>query len=417
LKIFMTSFGTMGDVRPMMLIAQRLIAGGDDVLFFGNPFFAERMARAGVPFRAVGEVIDPEDIVSNPRLRHPYLGTIRIWGEVFEPLLPLFYEAVLEEAEAGGAPDGIVNHPWCFGGGMAAEKLGLPWATMALAPVTWFSRDDPPMATAFEPPAWMHRWVVGAPLRAMINGTFQKGLGGFARAHGLARRPARYFWAMEGARMNLGMWSPAVRPPVGDDPPGAVTCGFPERYPPPTPPPLPPELDAFLGAGEPPLIMGLGSALPPLLPEVYAAVWEACESLGWRAALIGAPEGSVPAGDERLCVVPYASYAAAFPRARVVVHHGGIGSLADASAAGRPQLVLPQGTDQYDNAWRVRTLGVGDRCEKGKVTAARVARLLAAIDADAEVAARAEALAAAISQEEAGAEVAARAIREGFAQA
>jgi rhamnosyltransferase subunit B len=48
------------------------------------------------------------------------------------------------------------------------------------------------------------------------------------------------------------------------------------------------------------------------------------------------------------------------PRAAVLVHHGGIGTAAQALAAGIPQLVVPSAHDQPDNAVRIRRLGVGD---------------------------------------------------------
>ena len=419
MRVFMTVFGTYGDVRPLLSIARQLKQGGAKVVFFSNPFFEEKVRSAGVGWRGVGERIDPEAIVRNERLRHPHLGPIRIWREVFEPLVAKFYDAIMAEVGARGAgrPAMIVNHPWCFGGAMAAEKLKAPWSMVSLAPLTWFSGDDPPQATGLEPPRWMRRWVVEGPLRWMLNGGFGPDLDRFAHEHGLPKVKHRYFWSLRGAALNLGMWSPAVRGPAEDDPPQSVICGFPESYPTRPPPPLDAKVEAFLEAGEAPLVLGMGSALPPLFPNIYAEVWRACERLGWRAVLVGAPEGSVPTDEERLCVVPYAPYTSLFPRARVIVHHGGIGSLAESVAAGRPQLVLPQGTDQYDNAWRAELLGVGARCAPKRIRAKRLAKLLDALDRDDAVEERARALARAVAQEESGAVVAARAIREAIARA
>ena len=42
-----------------------------------------------------------------------------------------------------------------------------------------------------------------------------------------------------------------------------------------------------------------------------------------------------------------------FPRAAAVVHHGGIGTSAQALKAGVPQLVMPMAFDQHDNADRL----------------------------------------------------------------
>ena len=47
-----------------------------------------------------------------------------------------------------------------------------------------------------------------------------------------------------------------------------------------------------------------------------------------------------------------------FPNCAAVVHHGGIGTCAQALAAGVPQLTMPLAFDQPDNATRLRRLGV-----------------------------------------------------------
>lgn len=65
----------------------------------------------------------------------------------------------------------------------------------------------------------------------------------------------------------------------------------------------------------------------------------------------------------------------------VAVHHGGTGTVLGAAAAGVPQLILPQGADQFHNAELIATAGVGraltnDRQDGGAITTA-VAALLA----------------------------------------
>jgi rhamnosyltransferase subunit B len=55
---------------------------------------------------------------------------------------------------------------------------------------------------------------------------------------------------------------------------------------------------------------------------------------------------------------PYVPLGALLPRAAVLLHHGGVGTLAQALAAGVPQMVVPHGWDQFDNACRLRRLGV-----------------------------------------------------------
>jgi UDP:flavonoid glycosyltransferase YjiC (YdhE family) len=55
----------------------------------------------------------------------------------------------------------------------------------------------------------------------------------------------------------------------------------------------------------------------------------------------------------------YAPFSELFPRAAVIVHHGGIGTTGLAMRAGRPMLVMPSAWDQPDHAERVSRLGLG----------------------------------------------------------
>jgi UDP:flavonoid glycosyltransferase YjiC (YdhE family) len=65
-----------------------------------------------------------------------------------------------------------------------------------------------------------------------------------------------------------------------------------------------------------------------------------------------------------------------FPRAAIVVHHGGIGTCAQAFAAGVPQVIMPMGFDQPDNAARASRLGVAEVIPQARFTASNVAGAL-----------------------------------------
>ena len=56
----------------------------------------------------------------------------------------------------------------------------------------------------------------------------------------------------------------------------------------------------------------------------------------------------------------FAPFQKLFPHCAAVVHHGGVGTVAKALAAGIPQLIRPICFDQEDNGHRVKRLGVGD---------------------------------------------------------
>lgn len=120
------------------------------------------------------------------------------------------------------------------------------------------------------------------------------------------------------------------------------------------------EVRGFLDAGEPPIVFTPGSANVFGKPFFQAAV-EACQRLGRRGILLTRfPEqlpDPVPAGVKHFSYVPFSQL---LPRCAALVHHGGIGTTAQALAAGVPQLVMPLAHDQFDSAARLKRLAVGD---------------------------------------------------------
>lgn len=101
----------------------------------------------------------------------------------------------------------------------------------------------------------------------------------------------------------------------------------------------------------------------------------------------------------------YLPYSMVFPRAAAVIHSGGIGTLAQALAAGRPQLIVPVAFDQPDNARRAVALGVARSIPFARATAGAMARELTVLFSTADPAARARTLGASVSAED-GARVA-----------
>src|SRR5262249_52129390 len=157
-------------------------------------------------------------------------------------------------------------------------------------------------------------------------------------------------------QLNLGLFPDWFAPPPPDWPPGTRLTAFPlfdER----TLTKSPPEVEDFLRAGEPPLLFTFGSAMFQG-QRFFAAALEATQLLKRRCLLLTSFEKNLPQqlpGWARH--FRYVPFSQVFPRVAAVVHHGGIGTTAQGLAAGVPQLIMPLGYDQLDNAARVARLG------------------------------------------------------------
>jgi UDP:flavonoid glycosyltransferase YjiC (YdhE family) len=189
-----------------------------------------------------------------------------------------------------------------------------------------------------------------------------------------------------------------------DWPPAAQITGFPfndgveaNRQP-------VPGLDTFLAAGTPPLVFTLGSAVVNAARGFYVESFEAARTLGQRALLIVGDDPRNGNGfpdplPEWAMAVDYVPHADVFPQAAAIVHQGGIGTLGQALRAGKPQLVVPFGFDQPDNAARAVRLGVAGVLPPEHYTGDKAAAVLQRLLGDSPMHRRAAEVAAAIRAE------------------
>jgi rhamnosyltransferase subunit B len=123
--------------------------------------------------------------------------------------------------------------------------------------------------------------------------------------------------------------------------------------------PLSAELEAFLSTGSPPVAFTFGTGVAHIRSALEKAV-EVLSQLGLRGLFITRFTQNLPDTLGNAMVVPYADFAALLPRVSLLVHHGGIGTAAQAIRAGIPQLIIPIAFDQPDNAYRLKTLGLAE---------------------------------------------------------
>jgi UDP:flavonoid glycosyltransferase YjiC (YdhE family) len=162
-------------------------------------------------------------------------------------------------------------------------------------------------------------------------------------------------------------------------------------------------LESFLKAGPAPVVFTLGSAAVMAAGKFYEFSAKAIMKMGARAVLlIGSDERNRPQGElpDTICVAEYAPFSALFKRAALVVHQGGVGTVAQCLRAGKPMLIMPYSHDQPDNGRRMRRLGVARVIQRENYTPVRVARKLKAMLEEPQFAERAAEVAESIEHED-----------------
>ncbi|TWT86271.1 MurG-like transferase [Pseudobythopirellula maris] len=380
----LTALGSYGDVYPVIKLGAALAERGHRVKLLANPYFAEPIERAGLELVPVSTPEAYERLTHDRRLWHPLLGLRVIFRWAATEAMPDIYQALERLHEPGETVIGA--HPLDFASRVAAEALGANVTSIVYAPMTVWSDDSPPRLpgglAGLGWPRWWNRMMltVGELLveRRSITGRInafraQKGLGRIGRVY-----PD---WAF-GTGHTLCLYPEWFGPTPIDLPGEFDTSGFPLGGEPDAP--LDAGLEAFLQAGDAPIVFTPGTA-NRAGRAFFAAALDACRRLGARGVLLTKYPEQLP--DPLPDYAHWASLAPLGPllsRSAAFVHHGGIGSSAQGLAAGAPQLIQPMAFDQLDNAHRLIELGVAEellpRAFTGAAVAAALSRLLGSTD-------------------------------------
>jgi UDP:flavonoid glycosyltransferase YjiC (YdhE family) len=316
-----------------------------------------------------------------------------------ELVMPHLRVAYDDLSRAADGADLVVSHPLTVTLPLVAEIRRLPWVATVLSPLSFMSRYDPPVIAAAP---WLRKLRVLGPkpygllfdlLKLTARG-WEAPLRDFRKALGLA--PARKMAIFEGQFSplgNLALFDPQLAGPQPDWPANVRVCGTPIHDGEAPDPGVRADLERFLDAGAAPIVFALGSSAVWVAGDFWDKAVEAARRLGRRAILVTGPvtRERLPDG---VRAYPYLPYSIAFPRAAAVVHQAGIGTLAQALRAGRPQLIVPVAFDQPDNARHAAALGLARVIPFQRVTARRLSDELAALLGQPEYARRARTVAA-----------------------
>jgi len=408
LRIVLSNIGTFGDINPLIAIALELRRRGHVPVMAVPGVFEGKIRPLGIEFHAVRPDIDPENTALVAMIYDVNKGTERGLREFLFPALRQTYDDLLDAATKPQRADLLLLGELNYAGPLVAEITGIPWASYVLAPLSFFSAYDPPVLPMYPRLARADRVLpgMGQAVRRVarfVSRKWPQPIYDLRAGLGLERGANPLFDAKHSPSLVLALFSRVLGVEQKDWPANVRITGFCFYDSDAGNAGLAPRLEAFLAAGPAPVVFTLGSAAVLAAGNFYEESAAAAVRLGVRAVLlIGGDPRNRPAQDlpDSICVEEYAPYSALFSRAAMVVHQGGVGTVAQCLRAGKPMLIMPYSHDQPDNARRMRRLGVARVMERSLYTAARVAAALRAMLADGLLAARALEVAAQIKDEE-----------------
>lgn len=339
MRLIFASLASHGHVYPLLPLAFAARDAGHEVLFATGAQFQKSLRDAGLATAVSGIELGAAFTAAHTGDRHGVSEEQRrlVGAKVFGDVLPRHVVPGLRRIIEEFKPDLVVHELADAGTGMAAALAGVPALCHAFGRAMTF---DGPLREAMAP----YLAELGLPA------------------------PGRY-------PLTLGNTYLDIYPPSLQDPEFSASANR-----------IPLRPVAWNEPGElPEGIRGRESSRP----LVYLTLGTAFGHVGvLKLALAGLSRlpvdvllasgpavtveslGAIP-GNVR--VLPWVPQADLLPHLDLVVHHGGSGTTLGAFAEGLPQLVLPQGADQFTNADAVLQAGSGARILPGEVSPDAVA--------------------------------------------
>ena len=387
MNVLLAALGSHGDVHPFVGIGLALRARGHRVRVIANPYFASLIEGVGLELIPLGTAEEYVRLAKNPDLWRRIRGLRTVLSGVALYIRPM-YRAIAQKTVPGETI--VAASTLALGARVAEDQLKIPSATVHLQPSIFRSVIDPPhLQGLYMPrgmPAWMKRVQYGA-VDWVVDPLIAPSLNEFRRELGLAAVRSILGSYVHSPRRVIGLFPGWYAPPPPDWPPQTRLTGFPlydERG----HSSLDPVLVSFLNEGDPPIAFTPGSAMWSG-HSFFEHSARACELLGKRGLLLTRHREHLPPSLPRNVIhVEFAPFSELLPKCAALVHHGGIGTTAQALASGIPQVVVPHAHDQPDNAHRVVGLGVGRKLEPKEFRAPMIARVLTELLGSSEVKSR-----------------------------
>ncbi len=331
--LLFATLGSLGDIKPLIAIAAHARQAGHRVLFATSPAYQRIIETNGLRYESFGSDAFFESLRLRKEILDPRIGFATFMNHANLLALEELYARLYE---LGEGVDVIVATPLVAVAHLVAWQRRVPLINCALSPAMLFGDR---LAKEVDP--YRREW------RARLN-ALRARLGA----------PSRSFPQMErfAADLTLGIYplclsvdrgqsirDRCIRSPAEVGYPILNVRQDPSEH-----------LDRWMRGG-PFALISFGSFIDRDAERCFHVTTAACRKAGMRCLYVSPHSaGKLNAhGAPDIRIEPFLEHSHVMPRASVIVHHGGTGTLAASLQAERPTVVAPYGLDQTFNARRL----------------------------------------------------------------
>ncbi|TYL43940.1 MULTISPECIES: glycosyltransferase [Dickeya] len=355
MRIFLSTLGSAGDVYPFILIGEALKNAGLEVYLCTNPYFEKTAKERGLHFIPVGSSEEYLRTVNSQQLWHQRSAFNEMVNYMNAQQKPA-YDALEPWVDSSSV---ILTSLWSFSAKMFSETHGCCVIPVRVTPSTFISSYDPPHHRQL---AWSRRLPIGLRRlflyfveKYLVDRTLAPFINDFRSQLQLPRiERILTSWAHHSDSALLCLFPEWFASPLPDWPAHVHQVGFPlfnllDNQ-------QDDELARFIARA--PTVIFMPSWALSTKRELIVSLVKKTRQRGYQCLIISQLDHHLT-DDDGIRVERHINLSQYLHQCAAILHHGGIGTMAQSFAAGIPQLVIPSAFDQFDNARRVTAMKCG----------------------------------------------------------
>lgn len=376
MKIGIQTWGSNGDIRPMLALANGLQKAGHSVTLvvssIDNHSYQGICEQLGIAYRQVPEHIDfdMQDFAQRSFRMHPLQWLRALLDAAFFPYEQAVYQAALQLAADN---DYVIGHHFLYPLKLAAQQLQKPFFSVTLCHAAIPNPAIPPFSFPdLGRPINKLSWKL---LDAVFDWALKKPLSRLWLEAGQTPPDHMLTELLTSQQLNLVAVDPLFCRSFEQWQAHHQVCGFLNLTEDAQHWTIPDPLSEFLNNGTAPVYMTFGS-LQQAVPDWSMELFLEAVALAGCRAIIQTSSTRYAAGsrNDQVYFIGRHPHQPLFKHCAAIVHHGGAGTTHAATRSGCPSVVVPFMDEQLFWARQLQALGLaGKPLPAKKVTAAALA--------------------------------------------
>lgn len=374
--IILSALGSKGDIHPLVGLALGLRnKGAKKISFLVNDDYEDLITLHDFNFISTGDKKSQKAFTENKQLWDNRHDILKIgWDGLIRKSIENAFYAV-EAAHNSGDKILVIGLQSIYNGALlAAEALRIPSVHITLSPqlIAIHSNSIPPAPLKWyfyktrrnTSPEELIKKIRAKSKKGTMKQRYFKEYNAFRIQNKLT--PIEDFsqnTILTKQSLQLCLFPSWFGMPTSDWPSNLTLTGFPlfdgiQKT-------LPKAVEQFIQEQGKPILFSFGTGFFNT-EKKFKIGMQVSNQLGLPALFVGGSLDSNSFKSKQHMHCTYADFETLLPKCKAIIHHGGIGTMAQAIRAGIPQIICPKAFDQFDNADKIYHLGLGSFILKRK---------------------------------------------------